>query len=139
MPTHPALHGHHRHEGPGPVTGISHRTSRSAWAVPVTGGVVLGLYTVFLADDNGASTPRAWMIGIIAGLVAMGAGYVLIKERAKMIAEVRAAAFGALFGISLGFLYSLTQVSVLRASLFGLFLGGALAVVSYYVFYMHEH
>ncbi|MFI1255748.1 hypothetical protein ACH4U6_18490 [Streptomyces netropsis] len=139
MSTHPALPGHHRHEGPGPVTRISHRTSRSAWAVPVTGGVVLGLYTVFLADDNGASTLSAWMTGLVAGLVAMGAGYVLIKERARMIAEVRAAAFGALLGISLGFLYSLTQVSVLRASLFGFFLGGAMAVASYYVFYMHEH
>ncbi len=145
MPTHSIMPGrHHAHDAPGPVPRTAHLhhergASRATWAVPVAGAFVLGLYTVFLAHDNGWTQGMGWLLGLVAALVTGGLGHVLIRQRHTMITEVRAAAFGALFGISMGFLYSLTDVSVLRASGVGLSLGLAMGVVAYYVFYAHEH
>ncbi|MFI9239569.1 hypothetical protein [Streptomyces sp. NPDC053079] len=145
MSTHSIMPGrHHAHEGPGPVPRTGHvhygeRTERWTWAVPVVGGVVFGLYTVFLAHDNGFSELSGWLLGLVAALVTMGLGLALIRGRDRMITEVRAAAFGALFGASIGFLRSLTEVSVLRSAGMGLVFGLCMGLVAYYVFYEHEH
>ncbi|MGW1075777.1 hypothetical protein [Streptomyces sp. NPDC002537] len=145
MPAHSIMPGrHHAHEGPGPVARGTHlphtgRTARWTWAVPVTGGIVLGLYAVFISGQNGFSTAGSWLLGLATALVSAGAGYVLIRERAKLITEVRAIAYGSLFGAGMGFLYSLTGDSVLRAIEIGLLLGLGMGLASYYVFYWHEH
>ncbi|MEU1310274.1 hypothetical protein ABZ419_15445 [Streptomyces cinnamoneus] len=145
MPTHSIMPGRHQaHEGPGPVSRTGHvrtdeATARWTWAVPVTGGLVFGLYAVFLAHDNGFSELTGWMLGLVAAVVSMGLGYFLIHERNQMIAEVRAAAFGAFFGVCMGFLRSLVDASVLRSVGMGLIFGLCMGLVSYYVFYWHEH
>ncbi|MEU2869185.1 hypothetical protein ABZ769_08260 [Streptomyces olivoreticuli] len=145
MPTHSIMPGHHRgHEGPGPVARGTHlpgegHASRLPWAVPATGGFMLGLYAVFLSSQNGYSTLGSWLMGIVVALVSAGAGYVLIRERKKMVTEVRAIAYGSLFGVSMGFLYSLSGDSVLRSIEIGLLLGLGMGLASYYLFYWHEH
>ncbi|MFE5871152.1 hypothetical protein ACFQ6V_21220 [Streptomyces roseifaciens] len=134
---------HHAHEGPGPVARGTRlpagHAPRSTWAIPVVGGVALGLFAIFLASNNGYSVAAAVLIGVVAGLIAMAAGYALLHERNTMIAEVRAAAFGALFGGSMGFLHSLSGGTVLRSTGIGLLTGIGMGLVSYYVFYWHEH
>ncbi|MFF4158350.1 hypothetical protein [Streptomyces sp. NPDC001678] len=143
--THSIMPGrHHAHEGPGPVPRTGHvrheRTTPTAgWAVPVFGGFVLGLYAVFLSHENGFGELQGWMLGLVAAVVSAGLGYLVIRNRNKMITEVRAASFGALFGVSMGFLRSLTRVSVLEASWIGLVFGACMALASYYLFYWHEH
>ncbi|QLE72476.1 hypothetical protein FGW37_13470 [Streptomyces rectiverticillatus] len=143
--THSIMPGrHHRaHEGPGPVARGTHlpagRARRSTWAVPVVGGIALGLFAIFLAGNNGYTAGPAVLIGVVAGLIAMAAGYALLRERNTMITEVRAAAFGALFGGSMGFLHSLSGGTVIRSSGIGVLTGIAMGIASYYVFYWHEH
>ncbi|MEU1674269.1 hypothetical protein ABZ752_19900 [Streptomyces roseifaciens] len=143
--THSIMPGrhHHAHEGPGPVARGTHLPAghepRFTWAVPVVGGVALGLFAIFLASNNGYSVAAAVLIGVVAGLIAMAAGYALLHERNTMIAEVRAAAFGALFGGSMGFLHSLSGGTVLRSTGIGLLTGFGMGLASYYVFYWHEH
>ncbi|MFE0043156.1 hypothetical protein [Streptomyces albireticuli] len=149
MPTHSIMpgHHHHAHEGPGPVARGTHlpRTGRAGreghWTrnVPVAGGIVLGLYATYLASQNGFSTLGYWMLGLAVAVVSMGLGYVLIRQRHRMTTEVRSAAYGALFGCSMGFLYSLGGGTALRASEIGLLLGLGMGLASYYVFYWHEH
>ncbi|MFI9203492.1 hypothetical protein [Streptomyces sp. NPDC053048] len=145
MPAHSILPGRHpAHEGPGPVPGSGHvrherHASRATWAVPVSLGVVLGLYAVFLAHDNGYSALGGWAVGLVAAVVSAGLGYALIRQRDRMITEVRAVAFGSLFGIAMGFLRSLSGATTLDACMVGLAFGLAMGVVSYYVFYWHEH
>ncbi|ARZ69604.1 hypothetical protein M1P56_01915 [Streptomyces sp. HU2014] len=146
MPTHSIMPGrhHHAHEGPGPVargTHLPHAGREGRWTrdVPIAGGVVLGLYATYLASQNGFSTLGYWMMGLAVAVVSMGIGYVLIRQRNRMVAEVRAAAFGTLFGCCMGFLHSLGGGTVLRASEIGLLLGLGMGLASYYVFYWHEH
>ncbi|MBB5119994.1 hypothetical protein AF335_23160 [Streptomyces eurocidicus] len=143
MPTHSLTPGHH-HDAPGPVargTRLPHARREGRWTrnVPVVGGIVLGLYATYLASQNGFSTLGYWMMGLAVAVVSMGLGYVLIRERGRMITEVRAAAFGTLFGCSMGFLHSLGGGTVLRASQIGLLAGLGMGLASYYVFYWHEH
>ncbi|MFF7730609.1 hypothetical protein [Streptomyces sp. NPDC008001] len=143
--THSIMPGHHHqaHEGPGPVARgtplRSGRPARFTWAVPVTGGVALGLFAIFLAGNNGYTAGASVVIGVVAGLIAMAAGYALLRERNTMIAEVRAAAFGALFGGSMGFLHSLSGGSVMRSAGIGVLTALGMGVASYYVFHWHEH
>ncbi|MET9417761.1 hypothetical protein ABZY03_26950 [Streptomyces klenkii] len=143
--THSIMPGRHHpaHEGPGPVARGTHlpagERARWTWAVPVTGGIVLGLFAIFLAGNNGYTTGAAVVIGVVAGLIAMAAGYALLHERNTMIAEVRAAAFGALFGGSMGFLHALSGGTVLRSAGIGLLTAMGMGLASYYVFYWHEH
>ncbi|GHG81399.1 hypothetical protein [Streptomyces griseocarneus] len=145
MPTHSIMPGRHvAHEGPGPVPRTGHvrhegQASRAGRVVPVVGGVVLGLYAVFLAHDNGYSEAGGWVLGIIAGAIAAALGYAVIHERNRMITEVRAAAFGALFGVSMGFLRSLSGATVLDSCFVGLAFGLGMGLTSYYIFYWHEH
>ncbi|WKU45304.1 hypothetical protein Q3V23_15190 [Streptomyces sp. VNUA116] len=141
--THSIMPGHHHaaHEGPGPVARGTRlgEPARWTWAVPLTGGVALGLFAIFLAGNNGYTTGAAVVIGVVAGLIAMAAGYALLRERNTMIAEVRAAAFGALFGGSMGFLHALSGGTVIRSAGIGVLTGLGMGVASYYVFYGHEH
>ncbi|MFI9311428.1 hypothetical protein [Streptomyces triculaminicus] len=144
MPTHSITGRYPAHEAPGPVSRTGHvrhegRASRAEWGVPVLGGAILGLYAVFLAHDNGFSEGGGWVLGIVAGVIAAALGYFVIHERNQMITEVRATAFGTLFGVSMGFLRSLSGASVLDSCFVGLAFGLGMGLASYYIFYWHEH
>ncbi|MEV0277796.1 hypothetical protein AB0I22_15650 [Streptomyces sp. NPDC050610] len=116
-----------------------HRPHVSAgMALPVTAAVVYGLYVLFLDHSNGGSWGRAALLALVAAVVTGALGLLLVRRRAALTTEVRALAFGALFGCAMGFLYSLTGPSVLRSVTMGVVLGGALALVSLYVFRAHE-
>ncbi len=107
-------------------------------ALPVTAAVAYGLYVLFLDHSNGSSWGRAALLALVAAVVTGALGLLLVARRAALSTEVRALAFGALFGCAMGFLYSLTGPSVLRSVTMGLVLGAALALVSLYVFRAHE-
>ncbi|GHF74873.1 hypothetical protein GCM10010218_64870 [Streptomyces mashuensis] len=147
MPTHSITPGgHSAHEGPGPVPRTTHLRHAGAagggerWTrtVPVVGGVVYGLYAVWITQNHGFSSGMSWLTGLVAAVATAALGYAIIHNRARMIPEVRAAAFGTLFGAAMGFLHSLTGSSVLRSAGIGLSFGIAMALTSYYVFHWHE-
>ncbi|MEV4739940.1 hypothetical protein [Streptomyces sp. NPDC049555] len=139
MSTHTMLPGRHAHEGPGPVPRGAHPGSRATWAVPAVAAFVYGLYVVFISHENGFSEAGGWLLGLVAAVVSFAVGYALVRGRDRMITEVRAAAFGALFGICMGFLHNLGGGSVLRSAGIGLTLGIGMGLTAYYVFYVHEH
>ncbi|RLU94605.1 hypothetical protein CTZ27_17975 [Streptomyces griseocarneus] len=146
MPAHSIMPGRQpaAHEGPGPVARGTHlphaaRSDRWTWAVPLAGAVMLGLYGVFLASENGWPTLNYWLLGLALAVVSGVLGHALIRQRDKMITEVRAAAFGSLLGASIGFLHALTGATVLRSAQIGLLVGLGMGLTSYYVFYWHEH
>ncbi|KNB50380.1 hypothetical protein AC230_26750 [Streptomyces caatingaensis] len=113
--------------------------SRPAWAVPVGLGVVLFLYTVFLSHNNGFSEAGGWLLGLVVAAVATGIGYVLVRERNAMIPEVRALSYGALAGITIGFLHSVSGGSWLRSLGIGLGFGVLVGLLSYDVFHWNQY
>ncbi|MGW0901511.1 hypothetical protein ACWD0G_31855, partial [Streptomyces goshikiensis] len=56
----------------------------------------------------------------------------------KMLAELRAAAYGVFAAIAMGYLYSLSGQSILRSVLIGLAVGLATGAGAFYRFHTHE-
>ncbi|GAA3373478.1 hypothetical protein GCM10020367_33540 [Streptomyces sannanensis] len=114
--------------------------STASWAVPLTIGVLYGFYVAFIArvTSGGHITTGKAVLGIVSGLVMAVLCFLLGRYQRSMKREMRAVAYGALCGVSTGFLFSLTGHSVLRSSSMGFVLGLGLFLVMFYYFYTHE-
>ncbi|MFI6898087.1 hypothetical protein ACIBM4_28640 [Streptomyces sp. NPDC050256] len=111
------------------------RHSTLSWAVPVTLGVILGCYATSIVRDGGVLTGTRLALGLISGAVLAALCFGLGRVQMRLPAELAAAAYGALFGGSVGFLYSLSGKSVLAASVLGLLTGAGMLIFAFYYFY----
>ncbi|MFE7134045.1 hypothetical protein ACFVIM_24620 [Streptomyces sp. NPDC057638] len=128
MATHATASARHHH----PTT-----TTRS-WAVPLALGALFGFYAGYL---HRTGVPVSWwdvLYGFVAGVVFTALAYGLGRIQGRLPRELRAGAYGALCGVAIGFLHSLTGDSVLASAGMGLMFGLAMVVVSFYVFYQRE-
>ncbi|MFD7860796.1 hypothetical protein [Streptomyces sp. NPDC057682] len=114
-----------------------HRSTLS-WAVPVTLGVILGWYATSIVRGGGVLTGTQLALGLVSGAVLAVLCFGLGRVQRRLPRELSAGAYGALFGGSIGFLYSLSGKSVLAASVLGLLTGAAMLLASYYMFYTRE-
>ncbi|MCX5388251.1 hypothetical protein [Streptomyces sp. NBC_00083] len=119
----------------------THRPSTAVLAVPVVLGVAYGVWAAAIqrnAGSNGVLTGGQIVLGVVAGLLLTVLGLALLRVQSALPREIRAAAYATLFGCAMGFLYSLSDHSILRSSGIGAIWGGAMLLVSFYVFYTHE-
>ncbi|MCZ4124391.1 hypothetical protein [Streptomyces sp. H39-S7] len=107
-------------------------------ALPVTLGVIYGVWAAFIARESGPLTGGDIALGVVAGAVVAALCFVLGRTQMELPRELRAAAYGVLTGVSVGFLHSLTGESILRCVGMGLFFAAGAVAASYYVFYTHE-
>src|SRR4051794_2724653 len=126
MATSPAMPAAARHDG------------SLALALPVTVGVVYGVWAAFIDRRSGELTSSQIWLGVVAGLVMAGLCLLLGRTQSALPRELRAAAYGVLAGVSTGFLHSLTGESVLRCTGVGLGFAAAFTAGSFYVFYTRE-
>ncbi|MEU5214937.1 hypothetical protein AB0G79_01885 [Streptomyces sp. NPDC020807] len=108
------------------------------WALPATLGVVYGWWTAFVAKSGAPVSWGQFWLGLISAVVLAGAVYGLRKVGRTLPRELHAAAWGALAGIAIGFLYSLSDVSILSATVLGLIVGGGVGAAAFYLYYTHE-
>ncbi|MGV9311070.1 hypothetical protein ACWDR0_02600 [Streptomyces sp. NPDC003691] len=109
-----------------------------SWAIPLAFGALFGFYAGFL---HRTGSPVTWwdvLYGVVAGIVFTGLAFGLGRIQGALIQEVRAAAYGALAGIAVGFLHSLTGDSVLSSSGLGLIIALVVGVSAFYVFHTRE-
>ncbi|AJF66026.1 hypothetical protein [Streptomyces vietnamensis] len=114
------------------------RISTHGWGLPVTIGVLYGFYAEVNARDGGALSWGQFWLGLISAVVLAVALYALRRYGRALPREARGAAWGALAGIAVGFLYSLTDASVYASTLLGLIVGVCVGGAAYYLFYTHE-
>ncbi|MFI2237056.1 hypothetical protein [Streptomyces chrestomyceticus] len=115
--------------------------STTALALPVAAAVLYGLWTAFVDRTSGSSLGHAWLLGLIAAVVSGVLGLALVSVQSTLITEVRALAYGALFGTATGYLYSISHTtgpSILESVRMGLVLGAVMFVVSLYIFRTHR-
>ncbi|GAA0443752.1 hypothetical protein [Streptomyces olivaceiscleroticus] len=107
--------------------------------VPVVGGVAYGIYAGLLDHSTGSSSVHAFLLGLIATVVTVVLGLALMRVQDRMIIEIRALAYGVLFGATMGFLYSLAGTSTaLKATGYGALFGAIMLAVSLYLFRNHD-
>ncbi|WP_251070764.1 hypothetical protein [Streptomyces sp. ISL-96] len=106
--------------------------------MPAVLGVAYGIYASFIARDAGPVTGWNVGFGVICAVIVAALCFLLGRTQRAMIPLVRAAAYGALFGVALGFLHSLSENSILSSVVVGGALGAGMTVAAFYVFYTHE-
>ncbi|WP_411077329.1 hypothetical protein [Streptomyces sp. cmx-10-25] len=112
--------------------------STHGWAGPIVIGVLYGLYAETNARDGGPLALSQLWIGLVSAVVLAVAIHTLRRHDRALPRVPRAAAWGALVGVSLGYAYSLTDASVLSSSGLGLVSALVTAVCAHYFFYTHE-
>ncbi|MFI2783825.1 hypothetical protein [Streptomyces sp. ALB3] len=115
-----------------------HGPSALAWAVPSALGVIVGFWAFFINRDGGATTGGQIWLGIASGVAFAVLCHALVRVRWALPRELRAAAFGALTGATVGFLSSLNGNSVLESSAIGLALAAGMSCVMFYLYYTRE-
>ncbi|GAA2958800.1 MULTISPECIES: hypothetical protein [Streptomycetaceae] len=110
----------------------------TAWALPLTLGVILGFWAFFIRRDGGATTAGQIWLGVVSGVAFAVLCFLLGRTQRALPRELRAAAYGALAGIAIGFLYSLNDNSVLSSAVLGLVVGAGVFLSAFYLFYTHE-
>ncbi|MFC8508577.1 hypothetical protein ACFU3J_09095 [Streptomyces sp. NPDC057411] len=112
--------------------------STHGWGLPVTLGIAYGLYAPVIARDGGALSWGQFWLGLISGVVLAVSVYGLHRYGRALRRELRAVAWGALAGIAIGFLFSLSDASIYSSALLGLIVAGATFGAAFYLFYTHE-
>ncbi|WP_405614993.1 hypothetical protein [Streptomyces sp. NBC_01508] len=107
--------------------------------MPVTLGILYGIWAPFIQRDGSPLNALQITLGVVSGLAVAGLVFLLMRLPRTMAPELRAIAFGAVAGVSVGFLHSLTYASVLRSSGIGLAVGVASAVATFYYFHTREN
>ncbi|MFI0978132.1 hypothetical protein ACH4SP_14180 [Streptomyces sp. NPDC021093] len=141
MGAHAAAPGH-ASRVPGHTSGTSHTSgtahaSRASWGIPLTLGVVYGVYIAFMARG---SSPLTWAnvgLGVLCGVIMTAIAYGVGKAGKRLGPGQRALSFAVPFGAGMGFLFSLGGASILTSVVYALALFAGMLVASYYAFYSH--
>ncbi|WP_055492211.1 hypothetical protein [Streptomyces sp. TP-A0356] len=107
-------------------------------AVPVVLGLVYGYWAAAMRRDAGPITGWNLLFGFVCAIVfaAVCTGLLMVTPRLRR--ELHAVLWAAFAGIALGFLYSQTGESVLRAIGIALAVAVAVFVSAFYRYYTHE-
>ncbi|MFJ9826789.1 hypothetical protein ACIRSU_20815 [Streptomyces sp. NPDC101160] len=108
------------------------------WGLPVLLGLAYGFYAPTNARRGGEPSWGQFWLGLISGVVLAVAVYALRRYGRMLRRELRAAAWGALAGCAIGFLFSLSDHSVFSSSMLGLIVAAGTTLAAYYLFYTHE-
>ncbi|MFC8914199.1 hypothetical protein ACGF5F_18255 [Streptomyces sp. NPDC047821] len=136
MAVHTSLPGRHRRPGERATRPHVHRSSLIVLAVCA---VLYGLYAeVVVRHGDGPFTGGQAVLAVVSMVVFGALWYAYLLVRRALPREARAAAFGLLFGGSIGFLYGLSGNSVLTVAVVSLILAVSSGLAAFYVFYTHE-
>ncbi|MFE1413023.1 hypothetical protein ACFW6F_19775 [Streptomyces sp. NPDC058746] len=128
----PAAHRQHRQ-----MTDMTH-LGMLAYAGPLLLGIVYGFWAAYMERQAGPVTAANVFYGILCGALFAAIAFGLGRMGTNVMQEVRAAAYGAFGGIAVGYLHSLTDQSILKAVVVGLFVGVGVGAAAFYRFHTHE-
>ncbi|MFC8199108.1 hypothetical protein ACFWBR_32855 [Streptomyces sp. NPDC060006] len=106
--------------------------------VPALAGVVYGLWTSGIDRHSGPITGWNVLLGVVSALVFAGVMYGIHTFAPRLPRELHAFAWAAFAGISFGFLYSLSDASVLKSAGLSLVVTAGVFAMVFYRFYTTE-
>ncbi|MEU0835026.1 hypothetical protein ACNPQM_07660 [Streptomyces sp. NPDC056231] len=133
MTTHASVPTRHRR-----ARARTHRPSTLSWAMPVALGVIAGWWATSIVRGGGVLTGTQLALGLITGAVLAALCYGLGRVQKRLPSGTKATAYGALFGGTVGFLYSLSDKSVLASTILALVTGTGMWVCAFYAFHVTE-
>ncbi|MFE9771293.1 hypothetical protein ACFYOV_06395 [Streptomyces sp. NPDC005931] len=108
------------------------------WVVPVVAGLVFGYWVAANRRHGGPVTGWNVLFGFLTAL-AFVVLYVALRAIApKLTRELHALLWAAFAGAAVGFLYSQSTATVLRATVTGLLVAAGVFAVMFYRYYTHE-
>ncbi|MEU3721604.1 hypothetical protein [Streptomyces sp. NPDC031705] len=113
-------------------------TDRSTLVRALLLGLVYGVWAAFIKRQMGPVDAGNVFYGILCGLVFAACMVALARVGPKLRREPHAAAYGVFGGVAAGYLHSLTNESVLRAAVVGLFVGLGVGLTAFYRYYTRE-
>ncbi|KDQ68249.1 hypothetical protein ACIPJG_19435 [Streptomyces halstedii] len=105
------------------------------WALPAVLGVIVGFWAFYIHRDGGATTGGLIWLGVASGVAFAVLCFALGRVQGRLPAELRAAAYGAVTAIVIGYLFSLHHHSVLSSAVLGLGVGAGVTVYAFYLFH----
>ncbi|MCT4354766.1 hypothetical protein M5362_16680 [Streptomyces sp. Je 1-79] len=112
--------------------------STHGWGLPLTLGFAYGFYAAAIVRGGGVIDWGEVVLGIVSGAVLAGAVYALRRWGKVLPREPHAVAWGVLAGGAVGFLFSLSNPSVLSATILGLIIAAGTTAAAFYWLYTHE-
>ncbi|MEU9122870.1 hypothetical protein AB0C96_23905 [Streptomyces sp. NPDC048506] len=107
-------------------------------SLPIIAALAFGCFTIFRTHAAGIKGGQAVLYGLAAAVVTGVLGVLVVHYGQNMVTETRALSYGALFGCSVGWNYSLGGESILKSVGFGLGLGAVMFVTCLYLFRTHR-
>ncbi|MFH8490129.1 hypothetical protein [Streptomyces longisporoflavus] len=101
-------------------------------------GLVYGYWAAAISRDAGPITGGNVLHGIVCAVVVAAVFMGLRMIAPGLPRELRAAAWAAFAGIAFGYLYSLTDATVLRSAAMALAVAAGVFAVMFYRYYTHE-
>ncbi|WP_455356185.1 hypothetical protein [Streptomyces sp. SYSU K217416] len=126
------------HAAPTPGTHQLGGLKLSAWVGPLLFGALYGIWAAFIGRQAGPITGYNVLLGFVSGLLFAGILFLLNRMGHRVLPELRAIAYGTFTAIAMGFMFSLTEDSVLRSTGMGLMVGASVGALAFYRFHVHE-
>jgi hypothetical protein len=105
---------------------------------PIIAALTFGLFTIFRTHTAGTKGGPALLYGVAAAVVSGALGLLIARYQSSMLTETRALSYGALFGLSMGWVYSLGGETLLKSCIFGFIMGGIMFISALYLFRAHS-
>lgn len=121
-----------------PSAAATDHTARNALVRALLAGLVYGVWAAFIKRQMGPVDAGNVFYGILCGALFAGIMFALHQVGPRLMREVHATAYGAFTGIAAGYLHSLTNSSVLKSTVVGLFVGIGVGATAFYRYYTRE-
>ncbi|MCX5082945.1 hypothetical protein ACFC18_20370 [Streptomyces sp. NPDC056121] len=116
--------------------------SRLSMALPLLLGIVYGIWASGIRRDAGPTiagiTTGNVLFGFLTGIIVAVVTFGIHRASFRLPRELRAVTWAAWAGIAFGYLYSLTDASVLRSTIMALVVAAGVFAAMFYHYYTHE-